>query len=180
MKKNEVKSISTLIIIAAPIYAIYKIVNEPLFGIFLLLVIASIVYFLVSGGIRDRRFKSGYKNNQIPTSLGKRLLITLIGLVLSVPFYILNIVYGDKSEAVINKVASEDKAVITAKDGLNLRTDASLTKSEVVMVIPAGDTVNVLQTLTSDIEWNKVEYRGSEGWLSAKYIKRINEVSFKE
>ena len=63
---------------------------------------------------------------------------------------------------------------VTMKDGLNLRTEPSVSGGDdtVILEIPYGATVDVID-FNNDCSWAKVQYGGETGWVSAKNIKYI-------
>ena len=63
---------------------------------------------------------------------------------------------------------------VTMKDGLNLRTEPSVSGGDdtVILEIPYGAIVDVVD-FNNDCSWAKVQYGGETGWVSAKNIKYI-------
>ena len=63
---------------------------------------------------------------------------------------------------------------VTMKDGLNLRTEPSVSGGDatVILEIPYGAVVDVID-FNDDCSWAKVLYGGETGWVSAKNIKYI-------
>ena len=69
----------------------------------------------------------------------------------------------------VQVVESYQQGRIIASGGLNLRENPS-TSAEVLLTIPQGVTVNVIEEKQ---EWYKVTYRGSAGWVYAEYLSLL-------
>lgn len=63
---------------------------------------------------------------------------------------------------------------VTMKDGLNLRTEPSVSGGDatVILEIPYGAVVDVID-FNNDCSWAKVLYGGETGWVSAKNIEYV-------
>lgn len=64
---------------------------------------------------------------------------------------------------------------IIAKSGLNYRTSPTTTEENIIMAIPYGTEVEVIET---NDEWSKVKLGNTEGWCFNKFLsdtlKRVN------
>ncbi len=64
---------------------------------------------------------------------------------------------------------------VTASDGLNMRQNPD-SSAKVLAVIPYGTKLSVIDTQNG---WDKVEYNGQQGWVSADYVSETKPEDFK-
>ncbi len=64
---------------------------------------------------------------------------------------------------------------VTANDGLNMREDPS-SSSKSLAVIPYGTKLSVMDSQSG---WDKVDYQGQQGWISADYVSETKPVDWK-
>jgi hypothetical protein len=170
-KKNESATVG-LAILGTGVVLLFNMISEtPLLGVGILLAIISLCYMLFSGGIRDRRTKTGYKHNRIPTSFGIRLRNTFIGLLVAGVFFVVHYSFFE----VVGKDRINRKAVVFAEHGLHLRSDTVVSRNNLLLTIPHGDTIMVFDEQTSDEKWIRIVYDGKEGWVSKNYVNQINK-----
>ncbi len=170
-KKIERSTVGCGILIVGIVLLFNMISETPLLGFGILIGIISLCYMLLSGGIRDRRTKTGYKHNRVPTSFGIRLRNTFIGLLVAGLFFVVHYSFFE----VVDEDRINRKAVVFAEHGLHLRSDTVVSRNNLLLTIPHGDTIMVFDEQISDEKWIRIVYDGKEGWVNKNYVNQINK-----
>lgn len=167
-KKLEIMLGGLIFLGGGLLFLVLMIFSQPLLGLSITIAIISLILLLYSGSSRDRRFRSGYKNNIEPIPFRIRFRNAGIGFIISIVLYLIHSYNSetDKSQII--------KAIVEPKNGLHLRTDSLIHTNNIILTIPQGDTVNFL---FSDVEtnssWIKVKYKEQEGWVSKTYLDQF-------
>lgn len=147
------------------------------YGLFIVSVLVFLLSFasLLSGTKRDRRYKTGYKNNVRPEKFSTRFSnmfrmwlysLAILGagvIALFISFELERSQYSEK----------EIELTVTAKKGLHLRNAISLEDNTIITTIPYNEKVIGIQKKDSlNFEWHQINYNGQEGWVVDKYLSK--------
>lgn len=131
------------------------------------------LFTLLSGSKKDRRYKTGYKNNVRPEKFSNRMsdmfrmwlhALAILGAGVIV-FFISTIMESG------NNSKEEFELTVTAKKGLHLRSSISLDDSTIIETIPYKEKVKGMQKKDSlNFEWYQIEYKSQKGWAVSEYL----------
>ena len=161
---------------------IFASVTPPLlFPAWIILIITTIYLFGTTAQV-DRRYRTGYKYNKPPTPINQKFKYAkygyIVGGLLFVGGIVATMIAGSSNE---NKPKSTvTHAIINTVSGLNLRTDSIKDESNVIMLMPSKDTVELLfkerkYIKSSNDKWIKIKYKDKEGWVVKKFLKPIED-----
>lgn len=82
---------------------------------------------------------------------------------------------AESTETKTSKSSADATVRITAKSGLNMRSDAGTNKSK-ILAIPykkKATWVDKMKKTVNGVDWYKISYRGEIGWAMAKWLREV-------